>query len=65
MKDSLKNVNHENTELRTDQVIDELSEYYNTVKNEFENHLEREISKEPQEIASVEVLFQIRPFLSI
>ena len=53
MKDSLKNVNQENTELRTDQVIDELSEYYNTVKNEFENHLEREISKEPQEIASI------------
>ena len=53
MKDSLKNVNQENTELRADQVIDELSEYYNTVKNEFENHLEREISKEPQEIASI------------
>lgn len=53
MKDSLKNVNQENTELRTDQVIDELSEYYNTVKNEFENHLEREISKEPKEIASI------------
>jgi geranylgeranyl pyrophosphate synthase len=53
MKDSLKNVNLENTELRTDQVIDELSEYYNTVKNDFENHFKREISKEPQEIASI------------
>lgn len=53
MRDLLKNVNQEDAELRSDHVIDELSEYYNTVKIEFENHLKREISKEPQEIASI------------
>ena len=53
MRDLLKNINQEDAELRSDHVIDELSEYYNTVKIEFENHLKREISKEPQEIASI------------
>jgi len=32
-------------------ISDELSDYYNTVKNEFNDHLKREISKEPKEIA--------------
>ena len=32
-------------------ISDELSDYYHTVKNEFNDHLKREISKEPQEIA--------------
>ena len=34
-------------------ISDELSDYYNTVKNEFNDHLKREISKEPKEIARV------------
>jgi geranylgeranyl pyrophosphate synthase len=53
MKDSLQNINQEIDELRNDQVLDELNEYYNTVKIEFESHLKGEISKEPQEIASI------------
>ena len=32
---------------------DELSEYYNIVKNEFADHLKREISKEPVEIGAL------------
>ena len=32
-------------------ITDELNEYYKTVKNEFNDHLKREISKETQEIA--------------
>ena len=54
MKDLVRNINNELRELRRDEVIlDDLSEYYNPVKSEFENHLKREISKEPQEIASI------------
>ena len=34
-------------------ISDELSDYYNTVKNEFNDHLKRELSKEPKEIARV------------
>ena len=30
---------------------DELTDYYNVVKNEFEDHLKRELAKEPPEIA--------------
>ena len=32
---------------------DELNEYYNVVKNEFDDHLKREISKEPAEIGAL------------
>ena len=32
---------------------DELNEYYNIVKNEFDDHLKREISKEPAEIGAL------------
>ena len=32
---------------------DELHEYYNVVKNEFDDHLKREISKEPAEIGAL------------
>ena len=32
-------------------ISDELRDYYNLVKNEFNDHLRREISKEPQEVA--------------
>jgi geranylgeranyl pyrophosphate synthase len=32
-------------------ISDELRDYYNLVKNEFDDHLRREISKEPQEVA--------------
>ena len=32
---------------------DELNEYYNVVKNEFDDHLKREISKEPAEIGTL------------
>ena len=34
-------------------ISDELSDYYGTVKNEFNDHLKRELSKEPKEIARV------------
>jgi geranylgeranyl pyrophosphate synthase len=41
-----------NTEAKTKLVLsDELNDYYDLVKNEFNDHLRREISKEPQEIA--------------
>ena len=53
MKDSLQNINQEIDELRNNQVLDELNEYYNTVKIEFESHLKGELSKEPQEIATL------------
>ena len=34
-------------------ISDELKEYYNIVKNEFHDHLKREISKEPAEIGAL------------
>lgn len=34
-------------------LTDELNEYYNIVKAEFDNHLKREISKEPTELAAL------------
>lgn len=34
-------------------LTDELNEYYNIVKAEFDNHLRREISKEPTELAAL------------
>jgi geranylgeranyl pyrophosphate synthase len=53
MKDLIQNNNNKLRELHKDEVLDDLSVYYNKVKNEFENHLNSELSKEPQEIASL------------
>ncbi len=53
MKDLIQNNNNKLRKLHKDEVLDDLSVYYNKVKNEFENHINSELSKEPQEIASL------------
>ena len=45
---------NKNTKTRNELLLsDELNEYYKIVKNEFDDHLKREISKEPVEIATL------------
>ena len=47
MKELVQNNNNKLRKLHRYEALDDLSVYYNKVKKEFEDHLNRELSKEP------------------